>query len=547
MLLPLLLLSFAPAEAPLLATVPEDAYVLAQCRDFAALRARAERNDWYCLLGSSHGEPLLDELVGDLRHHTHSDVDPLLELAEALEGEVVFFATRTVAGFVTEPGADRALLTERMRAWMPGGDTPARRTLELAGGGTVELVAWPDEIDGWSGRAGHFAAFVDHPRALALYSGDDSAAVMAALTEGVARLGAEQRAPLVSSYQASGGGKGGGIELFVDFTPMIEQAEAALKEAAEGVLPDPTRLLGLEGGTWLHASADVFPGTRIDCQARLRLPPDTNAARLADTFRPLPHSLPADLPGGVWALWALNWNIPSFYQRARAAFEDAGLADGFAEVDGALEFAQGASGVDPVDDVLNQLAGDFALYVVHPAHGEGDVPSGETDIWRLLGFQAGLVDGDVFRSAFDKLIGVGGLGSIFAQEQIAGVDAYLAREDPGHGAGGSDGGVAFLPRAATLAPARSVLERALRALTRAEGASLLDGSQMQAAIDESAGACFLWCVEMTPVRAYLLPELEDLRLPPLEEGQPARDPFDSQLISTVRRTPEGFELRLQAR
>ena len=538
LLLPLAHLAPAPADS-LLAIVPEDAYALVHCRDFTALRARAERNDWYRLLGSSQGEPLLSELADELRHSTHGEMDELLAMARALEGEIVFFDTGTVAGFATEPPANRAPLAGLMREWMPGGDAAARRTLELAGG-TAELVAWPDDMDGWSGRAGHFAAFVDHPRVLAIYSGDDSAAVMAALTQGVTAIGADRRAPLVSSYLASGGGRGGGIEVFVDFTPLVGQAEAALKEAVEDVLPDPSSLLGLEAGTWLHASADVFPGTRVDCRARLRLPPDTLAARLADTFEPLPPTLPADLPTGIWGLWALNWDLKLFYARARAAYEEAGRAEGLQAVDAGIEAARGMSGVDPVADVLNQLEGDFALYFVDPGDGEDESRTGEMEELLSLGFHAGLIDGDAFLTAFENLLEVVFLQDVFELEEIAGVDAYVTGEDDD-----IDGGIAILPRAFTVAPSRRVLERALLALTRAEGASLLDGSRMQAAIDENAGVCFLWCMEMTPLRVFLLPELEgDLRLPPPEDGQPARDPFDAQLIGTARRTRDGFELRL---
>jgi hypothetical protein len=541
LLAPLAQLAPAPAVDSLLATVPDDAYLLVHCRDLAALRARAERNDWYRLLGTSHGAPLLEGFARELRAQTHSELDELLAMARALEGEVVFFDTGTVAGFVTEPPASRAALVELVRAWLPEGDAAARRTLEIAGG-SVELVAWPDELDGWTGRAGHFAAFVDHPRALSIYSGDDSAAVLTALTAGVMGLGAERRAPLVSSYLAAGGGRGTGLELFVDFTPLVEQAEAALKQAVDGVLPDPTRLLGLEAGTWLHASADVFPGTRVDCRARLRLPPDTLAAQLADTFGPLPHTLPADLPRGVFGLWALHWDVKLFYSRVRAAYAAADRPEGFELVDGGIEAARGMVDVDPVVDVLNQLTGDVALYLVDDPGGE---PVGPREVrgLRVLGFQLGLLDGDAFLTAFEKLIDTGGLANVLDHEEIAGADAYVAAEGYAF-----DGGLAFLPRAFTAAPSRRVLERALLALTRADDASLLDGSRMQAAIDESAGACFLACVEMTPLRRFLLPKLEgDLLLPPLEEGQAGRDPFDAQLISTVRRTRDGFEFRLHTR
>jgi len=544
MLLSLLLLTSAhlapvPVADGLLGAVPADAYALVHCRDAAALQRRAESNDWYRLLGSPEGEPLLGELARELGRGTHSDPDRLLELAAALEGEVVFFDTGTVAGLVTAPPASRAELAGRMRDWLPRGGSAPARALEL-GGAAVELVAWPDELDGWSGRAGHFAAFVDHPRALALYSGDDSAAVVSAVTQGLAGLEGDQRAALVSSYLGAGGGQGGGVELYVDFTPLVEEAEAALREAVEDVLPDPTRLLGLEAGTWLHAGADLFAGTRVDCRARLHLPPDTLAARLADTFQPLPRTLPADLPAGVWGLWALNWDLKLFYERARAAFEEAGGAEGLGTVDAGIEASKGLAGIDPIVDVLNQLAGDFVFYLVEPASAEGRRDQG----LHSLGFHFGLVDGDAFLATFEQLIEVGRLEETLDLVQIAGVDAYVMDEADE----GLDGGMAFLPRAFAAAPTRGVLERSLRALTRAEGASLPYGSRMQAAIDEQAGACFLWCVELTPLRAFLPDELRDgLHLPPLEEGRPVRDPFDAQLISTVRRTPEGFEFRVETR
>ena len=67
LLFPLAQLAPAMAEGSLLATVPDDAYVLVHCRDVAALRARAESNDWYRLLGSPHGEPFLSDLAHEFR------------------------------------------------------------------------------------------------------------------------------------------------------------------------------------------------------------------------------------------------------------------------------------------------------------------------------------------------------------------------------------------------------------------------------------------------------------------------------------------------
>ena len=43
-----------------------------------ALRSRAERNDWYRLLASDHGEPLLSEFAREFRSETDTDMLELL-------------------------------------------------------------------------------------------------------------------------------------------------------------------------------------------------------------------------------------------------------------------------------------------------------------------------------------------------------------------------------------------------------------------------------------------------------------------------------------
>jgi len=545
MLFPLVLLTVpmvAPADTSLLATVPDDAYFLVHCRDVSALRARAEQNDWVRLLGSPEGAPLQVQLAREVHAGTRSDLDELLAMADAMEGEAVFFDTGSVAGFATVPPADPAPLVELMRAWLPEGDEAARRTFELEGG-AVELVAWPDSPGGASGRAGHFAALVVHPWMLALYSGDDSASVVAALTASVTGFGAEERAPLVRSYHAAGGGVGGGIELYLDFTPLVDKAEEALVRAVEDVLPDPTNLLGLEEGTWIHASADVLPGTLVDCRARVHLPADTLVDRLADTFHPLPGELPADLPTGVWGLYTWNWDVARFYRLLREAYEQADLGEGLEVIDAGVSAAKGLAGVDPVVDVLDQLAGDFALYLVAPESEAWRPPAGDFPALLLFGMHAGLVDGDAFLEAFEKLIEVGDLSSALDLDELAGVDVYTLREESDF-----DGGLAFLPDALSVAATRRVLERGLLALTRVEGAGLDAASATRAALTENAGACYLFCAELSPLRAWVLPEwVGDLQLPPPQEGGAASDPFDSQLVGSARRTADGFELRVSTR
>ena len=75
-----------------------------------------------------------------------------------------------------------------------------------------------------------------------------------------------------------------GVEVYVDFSPFVAEAEKQLARSVEGVLPDPTGMLGVDQGLWLLASVDVFPGTRIDGSAFLNVPKDTLAATLAEVL-----------------------------------------------------------------------------------------------------------------------------------------------------------------------------------------------------------------------------------------------------------------------
>ena len=510
-------------DGSLLAAVPTDAFALVRVVDPSGLRSRAERNFWVTTLGSDEGEPALLALEQEYEAATRTDFDGLFELALELYGEALLFFSGDVAGFLTRPSPDSAALAAVLSGWLA--DQP-RQTIEM-GGGEVQLCAWPETPGATNGRAGHFLAFLDHPLALGLYSGDSTEAVLETLTESLGRLGGESRAPVVEGFLAAGGGTTGGVEAFVDFTPFVAMAETALRDAVEGVLPDPTDLLGLERGTWLLVSADVFPGTHVEVNARLRIPEGTLAARLADSFEPLPLTLPPDLPHGTWSAWALGWNLSRFYATARAGLE--GLqADGMMVVDQGLAAAEALSGVDPIRDVIDQLAGWFALYYV--LDQGGSPPSAEEGLALL----AGLVDGDRFLDAFEAVLDVSGMG--VDSIELEGSETYL----PGPNSFFSEGELSILPQRLLVSLSRETLVRGLRALGRVEGAGLREGSQLQAAFDENAGAF-----------AFAYMELSHLRtLARLEAGNPAlgeNDPFESRLILAADRTADGVEVRFYTR
>jgi len=135
--------------------------------------------------------------------------------------------------------------------------------------------------------------------------------------------------------------------------------------------------------------------------------------------------------------------------------------------------------------------------------------------------------------AFEKLLGAGGMAEAFNQATIAGADAYLIKED-----GDQISGLAFPPNALIVGLSRSVLERSIQALSGVASASAANGSRMQAAIEENSGACFLTCMELTPLRSIVMSA---------QTGELEVNPFDAQLVSFARRTPSGFELRIYTR
>ena len=124
----------------------------------------------------------------------------------------------------------------------------------------------------------------------------------------------------------------------------------------------------------------------------------------------------------------------------------------------------------------------------------------------------------------------------FRQHSV-GAEAWLA-EEPNEGL---DGGFAVLPRAFTLSPSRSLLERAIQALQGLPNASL-DGSAAQAAIDAHPGACAIAYFELATLRR-LFPEEPSTT----EAERPKVDPFEATLTADVQTTGSGLVLRMRTR
>lgn len=527
-----LLLSAPTEQASILRLVPADSFAVAYCEDFAALRARAERNDWYRLLSSEHGEPLLNDFAREFRSETDTDMLELLAVGKQLHGESAMFLTRQVAGFVTTPPPDRAALVEAMRAWLPeSGPDALPRQLELAGA-RVEMVAWRDsDAYGWTARKGHFAAFVDHPNALGLFSGDDAEALAATISASLA--GAEQLAPVVLAFERSRAGQPRchGIEVFVDFTPFVADYERELAKDWAGVLPDPTGMLGLGEDFWMSVASDVHPGTRIDCTARLNIPAGSLAASLADSFEPLPAGLATQLPRGLAQLHAVRFNLNLFYSRLRGALEEKHGPDSLETLDSLAGLDRDADGGDKLADFFAQLDGTFAVFQL--LNDDHDILDFED-----FGFLASLVDGPVFRAALERLVGQGTIDSLIPTATLEETEVYLTGE------GEDDFGFAILPRL-LLIGFRDTLARNLRAVNGVPDSNMLDGSALQAAFDANLGCCSISIQDLSTLEAAATKRMgSTYRLPADEEQEVGRNPFESILIYTSRRTPDGFRFEL---
>ena len=529
----------AQAEASILAAVPADSYVLAYCADFDGLRSRVERNDWYRLLASETGTPLLLDIASEFDSETGTDLLELLKVGKHLHGESVFYLTQSAAGFVTVPPTNRGGLAEAMHEWLPDpGPQAVAKQVEL-GGAQIEFVAWRDsEAYGWNARKGHYAAFVDHPRLMGLFSADDAGALLATIEASLASIEAETRSPLVQQFEAARAGKPScyGIETFVNLSPFVEEAEQELTDMLDGVVPDPTGMLGIDGGIWLLAASDVYPGSRIDCSAWMNIPTGTLAASLADTFEPLPVELPAQLPRDLANLWACRWDLKVFYKSVREALQNKHGEGGLEQLDQTLEMAKAMGGIDPIDEVINQLDGTFALFTMRTsANRAGRDPFN----YHGLGFLASLENGGAFLAAFERLVSDDGpLESILDLTTIEGTDVYVTGvEDDGFG-------VAFLPQA-VLFGLRETMPRSLRALTGIPDSNLLDGSEFRAALDQNQGCCALAIHDLAGMEAVANERMDgSFTLPPEEGEETGRNPFDALVVFSVRRTPEGFRFEL---
>lgn len=553
--LPALAAPATQSSTSVLSAVPESASGLAYCADFADLRRRADQNDWVKLCRSDDGDELLEEMEREMRGSMELNPDRLYTVAGSLRGESVFFLSDEFAGFYTSAPEPRDEARAALRGLLPEADAETVRSSLRVGAAEVEIVAWPNQ---WSGRrssrAGHFAAYVDHPLAIGLLSANDYESLTTALEEAIAGLEGGRSVPLVEGFRAARAraARTTGLEVYLDYRSFADESERMLQDAVNDDLGDAEGMFGLEKDTWLYSSVDFHPGRRIDAEGFLHLPKDTLAAKLADTFAPLPASLPARLPSGLDAVWALQWDVSRFYSTLRTAFEAEHGEEAWKPIDAGVEAAKGMTGVDPVRELLARLDGTFAVYFAESQTQGGG--SGTDAAWLGLGLLFGVTNGELFEAAFERLI-ESTLDSFLELEDVDGVDVYsFRREQSGwlveDEVAWQPGGLGFTAGEFLGAIDGGVLRRQLRALKGDVDASAV-GETAGQLFDGELGACFFWAAELGWLQG--LQQGTNLRAAgstdePETPAEPKASPLAGVwMVSTARRTPDGFRFKFELR
>ncbi len=522
----------APNDS-ILSLVPEESFTLVYCEDFAAFRTRTESSEWRKLLANKTYAPLLAGLFQESQGPGGPGLQETLAIAQNIFGESVLFRTKNTTGFLTTPPLDRGPLEQALRAWDPSAKAQSStRTLEISGG-TVEIRTRGESTEDLPFELGYdkFTALVSHPEVVGYFSSDSDEALVAALEQSLAGIGSDRESSLVAAFRRESAARPhcSGVLTFTDFSPFVADAEDELKDLAEDVVGDPAGLLGLEEGTWLLTTSDVFAGSRVDCHGWLNIPKGSLAAKLADTFEPIAPDFAAELPRDPELLWMLNWDLAECYRRARAALEERNGAESLKPLDEGLQAAKAMTQTDLVRDVIEQLEGHLALYAM----------SSESK----LGFEDGallrLRDGDAMLRAFENLIDSGPLESELDLDTVEGVDVYSVDAYSGE----PWFGLAFLPRAFAIVET-GTLSAALRAATGVQDASLMSGSEHQGAFDRSQGSCSLALLRMRG----LMRLMETMTRAPWETEEVA-SALDSPLLDSlmrlaVRRTETGFTFEL---
>ncbi len=534
----------ATAQSRLLEQVPADAHTVAHLQDATVILEQVKRNDVYRLLGDEAGEPLYDQLRG----MSADGFDDMINLGQVLAGEAVLFSAKQGTGLMVEPRGDRVALMAALRSFT---DTPPAgegMAVQQLGEHQIESSV-PLDLDPASGARGREAievsgasptpvkVMISGPRILAALQGD-KASVQAWAAALCSDMPQPALAPLARKLRSARAlhGPAGQLEVFADLSFFQAEAAEALKAAGEGMLIDPSRLIGLDENAYLYGSFALPAGMNIDLRLHLQITPGTLLAKLADTMRPLPSDLLGRIPAEVTGLHVMNWDFNRCYAQLLEALREDSQERGADQIDQVVAAGSALAGSELEEEFFGQFTGVFGLFFMPPleALSLADMQESLLGVFLHMGIFARVRDADAIMEVVDAMLGAV-RANLAGSADERGFEVMSLEE-----AAPYDGGLAFGANHFLATVTRRVMDASLTTFGGETERSLLAGSKLRSIFDGQQGAAAISAFRLGMLRELLREEERGVELPEGMEGL-----YDTYVVSTVRRVRTGFDLRVQ--
>jgi len=446
--------SRTPPSELLLRAVPQDAFLLVSASELDGLRASAAENAWSKLLGDPELAPVRAWLDARLREglkkaRDEAGVDPLAFAGAMHEAVGLFFAQdeagRMCSGFLARPGEEHAAfdgMVDTLLEHVAGKFAESSESYRDVALRVFEKLPGAAEEEEAEHDLSH-QVFLESDGLTALVGGESRETALALAHGVIDRTRAEGGAEgLLASevYREARGSapRPGRVELFVDLQRAIAMGmkEAPPEEEDQKILD----ALGVPGLRWLHASADVGEGERLDLDLALRLPDQGYLRRWADLLGALPRDTARLLPRESVSIALYGYDLARLY---RSAWEFAGeiAPDEAKAARGQFDQAlQSFGGLDPEAHFIDQLSGEFATFsmpvpeeefMASPSaamvHATGEKPKGP-----LLGeaYVIGLKDPETVEVFVEDALKLTPMGELVDSEEFQGNTIYQLEMGP---------------------------------------------------------------------------------------------------------------------
>jgi hypothetical protein len=506
-LLPLLFTSqgtAVPTNDPLLRAVPKDAVFVASIPRVAELRARAAENAWVKMLRDPLLAPMWQSLSGEGSELSVMELGRLDGVLAELDGLCVFVEPGpdgVEIGLLLAPGPERAELDRWLDHLMPGRGVVDRAAQD---GLEIEVRELED-----SGSATHLA-HLELAGLSAWLQGAGRARVLERAREVAARWNSAPGSEcILASERLADARRDAGarpaIELYADLGAIVQRAieEDPPDETGAKILA----AIHVQGLSWARGGFDVGAGERFDLELAAKLPDQGFLRTWAGFLGPAPKGLARRIPRDVSSVSLGRIDLNGIYRSVLAMLEEAAPAQ-FQEMRAGVEMLNQSIGVDIEADILDQLTGDYASFVLAEPQtaGEGELHSGMAlgltgmilprgmMTLATTAYMIGLKDPGIVEQAFSDLLATAGVGEVDVTEH----GDFEVSSIPIEGDFGPRW--AFLDDHVLVAVSDGPIDAALGMHAESAPPSVLDHPLLRPALDGSAGEA---CVSVADTRAWV--------------------------------------------